>query len=116
MELECLYVQTPRPEPWGLGNGPVRGMTEHQSTCEMKGVVLFVLQGVNFVFVFCHPIPCSSDGNLPAMQETRVRSLVGEDPLVNGMATHSSILAWRVPWTEEPCGLQCMGSQRVGHD
>ena len=45
-----------------------------------------------------------------------VRSLSQEDPLEEGMATHSSILAWRLPWTEEPGGLQSMGSQRVGHD
>ena len=54
--------------------------------------------------------------NLPAMQETRVLSLGREDPLEKGMATHSSILAWRIPWAEEPCGLQSMGSQRVGHN
>ena len=51
--------------------------------------------------------------NLPAMQETRVRSLSQEDPLEKGMITHSSILAWRILWTEEPGGLQSMGSQRV---
>ena len=51
--------------------------------------------------------------SLPA---TQVRSLGQEDPLKKGMATHSSILAWRISWTEEPCGLQSMGSQRVGHD
>ena len=49
--------------------------------------------------------------NLPAMQETRVPSLGGEDPLEEGLATHSSILAWRIPWTEEPSRLQSMGSQ-----
>ena len=54
--------------------------------------------------------------NLPVMQETWVRSLGWEDALEKGMATHSSILAWRIPWTEEPGGLQSMGSQRVGHD
>ena len=54
--------------------------------------------------------------NPPAMQETRVRSLVREDSLEKSMATHSSILAWRIPQTEEPGGLQSMGSQRVGHD
>ena len=54
--------------------------------------------------------------NLPAMQETQVQSLDLEDPLEKGLATHSSILAWRIPWTEEPGGLQSMGSQRVGHD
>ena len=54
--------------------------------------------------------------NLPAVQETCVQSLGQEDPLEKGMATHSSILAWRIPWTEESGGLQSMGSQRVGHD
>ena len=50
------------------------------------------------------------------MQEMWVRSLGQEDPLENGMATHSSILAWEIPWTEEPGGLQSMGSQRIGYD
>ena len=54
--------------------------------------------------------------NLPAMQETRVQFLGGEDPLENGTATHSSIPAWRIPWIEEPGGLQFMGPKRVGHD
>ena len=53
---------------------------------------------------------------LPAMWETRVRSLGQEDPLVEEMATHSSIPAWKIPWTEKPGRLQTMGSQRVGHD
>ena len=53
--------------------------------------------------------------NLPAMQETCVWSLGWEDPLVKGMATHSSILAWTIPWTEEPGGLQFMGLPRVDH-
>ena len=57
--------------------------------------------------------------NLPAMQELqepRVRSLGQEDPLEEGMTIHSSILAWRIPWTEEPGGLQYIGSERVRHD
>ena len=54
--------------------------------------------------------------NLPTMQETQVLSLGQEDPLEKVMATHSSILAWRIPWTETPGGLQSMESQRVGHD
>ena len=54
--------------------------------------------------------------NLPAVQETRVWSLGWEDPLEKEMATHSSILAWKISWTEEPGGLQSTGSQRVGHD
>ena len=53
---------------------------------------------------------------LPAMRETWVPSLGWEDPLEKEMATHSNILAWRIPWTEEPDGLQPIGSQRVGHD
>ena len=92
----------------------------------------------------CHGFPCSSDFSilviflnvfsllwpgiepgllvaqtvkrLPAVQETRVRSLGWEDPLEKEMATHSSTLAWKIPWTEEPCRLQSMASQRVGHD
>ena len=54
--------------------------------------------------------------NLPSMLETRVRSLGREDPLEKGTAILSSILAWRIPWTEKPGGLQSVESQRVGHD
>ena len=54
--------------------------------------------------------------NLPAVQETWLGSLGQEDPLEKGMATHSSILAWRMPWTGKPGGLPSMGSHRVGHD
>ena len=54
--------------------------------------------------------------NLPAMKKTWVQSLGQEDPLEKEMATHSSNLAWKIPWTEEPGGLQSTGSQRVGHN
>ena len=54
--------------------------------------------------------------NLPSMWETRVQSMGQEDPLEKGMATHSSILAWRIEWIEGPGGLQSMGLKRVGHD
>ena len=54
--------------------------------------------------------------NLLVMQETQVQSLGRDDPLEEEMATHSSILAWEIPWTEEPGGLQSMGMQRIGHD
>ena len=54
--------------------------------------------------------------HLPTMRETRVQSLGRENLLEKEMATHSSILAWKIPWTEEPGGLQSTGSQRVGHD
>ena len=53
---------------------------------------------------------------LSTMQETRVRALGWEDPLEKEMAIHSSTIAWKIPWTEEPGRLQSMGSQRVGHD
>ena len=54
--------------------------------------------------------------NLPSRRETCGQPLGWEDPPEEGKATHSSILAWRIPWTEEPGGLQSVGSQRVGHD
>ena len=54
--------------------------------------------------------------HLPTMRETWVQSLGQGDPLKKEMATHSSTLAWRIPWMEEPGGLQCMGLQRLGHD
>ena len=54
--------------------------------------------------------------NMPEKQKTQIQSLSQEDPLEKGMGTHSNILAWRIPWTEEPSRLQSMGSQRVGHD
>ena len=53
---------------------------------------------------------------MPDTQESQVRSLDREDPLKEGMATHSSILAWGIPWTEMPWGLQSMGSKKVGHN
>jgi len=53
---------------------------------------------------------------MPTMQETQIQFLGQDDPLEKGMAIHSSILAWRIPWTEEPGRLQSMGLQRVGHD
>ena len=58
------------------------------------------------------PLVAEAVKNLPEMQETRVQSLCQEDPLEKGMETHSSILAWRIPWTEEPGGIQSVGSQR----
>ena len=64
----------------------------------------------------CNRVVAQTVKNPPAMQETQVGSLGQEDPLEKGMVTHSSILAWRIPWTEEPGGLQSMESQRVGYD
>ena len=71
-------------------------------------------------FLSCLPSPASfvaqTVKNLPAMQETQVQSLGQEDTLEKGMAAPSRILAWRIPWTEEPGGLQSMGLQRVRHN
>ena len=58
----------------------------------------------------------SAEENLPAIQKMQVQSLHQEDPLKEGMATHSTILAWRIPWTEEPGGLQSKGRKRVRHN
>ena len=68
------------------------------------------------MFIFFSSLVAQTVKNLPAVQETWVRSLGQEDPLEKEMATHSSILAWKISWTEKPGGLQSVGSQRVGHD
>ena len=73
-------------------------------------------EGMGYPFQYSWASLVAQSENLPAVQETWVRSLGWEDPLEEGMAAHSSILAWRTPWTEEPDGLQPMGSQRVRHD
>ena len=73
-----------------------------------------ILKANSPLLPFC--FPCQTVKHLSAMRETRVRSLGREDPLEKAMATHSSTLAWKIPWTEEPGGLQSMGSQRVGHN
>ena len=66
-------------------------------------------------YIQVFPVP-QTVKNLPATQETWVQSLGQEDPLEKGIAIYSSILAWRIPWTEDPGRLQSVGSQRVGHD
>ena len=65
---------------------------------------------------YVHSLVAQMVKHLSTMQETLVRSLGQEDSVEKEMATHSTILAWRIPWTEEPGGLQSMGSQRVRHD
>ena len=71
---------------------------------------------ISYSLTFWASLVAQSVKNLPAVQETRVQSLGWEDPLEKEMATHSSILSWKISWTEEPGGLQSMASQRVGHD
>ena len=70
----------------------------------------------NILYRFLASLVAQRLKRLPPMQETWVRSLGREDPLEKEMAIHSSILAWRIPWTEKPGRLQSTGSQRVGHD
>ena len=70
----------------------------------------------NGPYARCAPLVAQLVKNLPAIQEMQVQSLGWEDPLKKEMATHSSILDWKIPWTEDPGRLQSMGSQRVGHD
>ena len=67
-------------------------------------------------YIYCSSLVAQTVKHLPTMQEIRVQSLGREDLLEKEMATHSSILSWKIPWMEEPGRLQSMGSQRVGHD
>ena len=88
-------------------------------TCNQWSHVVFGLDSVTFQFSFwVHwaSLVAQSVKNLPAVQKTKVWSLGQEDPLEKEMTTHSSVLAWRILWTEEPGGLQSMGSQRVRHN
>ena len=78
--------------------------------------VIQILSHVRLVLDIRASLGAQTVKNLPAMQETRVRSPGQEDPLQEKMATHSSIFAWRIPQTEEPVGLHSTGSQRVRHD
>ena len=80
-----------------------------KSLCHVKFYIMKTTESLGF--------PGGSDDKASACkQETQVRSLGREDPLEKEIATHSSTLAWKIPWTEEPGGLQSMGLQRVGHD
>ena len=78
--------------------------------------IIFLVLHVSDIRVYWASLVAQRLKHLPGMQETRVRSLGWEDPLEKEMATHSSTLAWRIPWREEPGRLQSMGLQKVGHD
>ena len=95
--------------PWTEEPGRLQSMGSQESDTTEATLLLLVIP--------CASLVAQRLKGLPAkMRETWVRSLGWEDPLEKEMATHSSILAWRIPWTEEPGGLQSTGSQRVGHD
>ena len=109
-------------QPTGSWLALLRAEYRHQlSGILLQGKLVILLHFFFFlIFIylcFSASMVAQTVKNLPAMQETQVRSLIQEDPLLEeGMATYSSILAWRIPWTEEPGRLQAMGSQRVGHN
>ena len=103
-----------------------RGSSQPSYQTQVSGIVgrFFTVWATSEAFLMGFPcglppwvsLVAQTVKNLPAMKETWVKTLGQEDPLEKRMATHSSILFWRIPWTEEPGGLQSMGSQRVGHD
>ena len=76
----------------------------------------YILISLPALYKFASSLPGQMVKHLSTMRETRVQSLGWEDPLEKEMAIHSSTIAWKIPWTEEPGRLQSMGSQRVGHD
>ena len=86
-------------------------MTNVDSILKSRDITLPIMVHLVKASLVAQTVKC-----LPAMPETQVRSLGGEDPLEKEMATHSSTLAWKIPWTEDPCRLQSMGLQGVGHD
>ena len=88
-------------------NGPVGSQTALHGTETIRNMALVSL---SFYFV------AQLVNNQPSIQETRVRFLGWDDPVEKEMATHCSILAWRIPWTEEPGGLRSLGWHKVGHD
>ena len=78
-------------------------------------LITYSIRGTSYALYRASPV-AQTITNPPAMQKTCVRSLGQEDPLQKGMVTHTSVLAWRIPWTEEPGGLQSTGSQKVRHN
>ena len=103
-----------------LGSPPPpcqQAVQSHQcQSCQLKKKKLSIVDLQCCVNFYGASLVAQRLKRLPGMRETRVRSLGWEDPLEKAVAPHSSILAWRIPWTEEPGRLQFMGSQRVGHN
>ena len=99
------------------GRGTVKGHSVSTQTLVLaKNLKSKTVTFVNHLHFFGTPLVTQTVKNLPAVRETWVPSLSWEDPLEKGMATHPSIVAWRIPWTEQPDGLQSVELQRVGHD
>ena len=107
----------------GIGRGEYVGITAGGSDGQLsRSLEQHILTRIPFLSFMCDRLSLGAAlvaqmvKHLPAMWGTQVQSLGQEDPLEKEMATHSSTLAWKIPWTEEPCRLQFMGLQRVGHD
>ena len=92
------------------------GGTKEQSSLPRGGGRLTITRGIDIRLHQWTSLVAQTVKRLSTMRETQIQSLGWEDPLEKEMAIHSSTIAWKIPWTEEPGRLQCMGSQRVGHD
>ena len=106
--LSNSTLLSPVPHPKATGAGPCKALVLGQQVFTPFHLVLS-----SFIWA---SLVAQMVKRLPTMQETWVRSLGQEDPLGKELATHSSVLAWKIPWTEEPGRLPFMGMQRVGHD
>ena len=108
--LNTLWHVSPTPPPQSCLYWNVHMFFQPSESVEME--ILIYLTGRTLIA----SLVAQTVKSLPAMQETQVWSLGREDPLEQGLAAHSSILAWGIPWAEEPAGLWSVGSQRVRHD
>ena len=120
-QYSCLENSMDRGAWWATIHGVVKSWTWLSDFHTLIVIILhyMIILLSNYNLTYSHnqaSLVAQTVKHLPAMQETRVQSLVREDPLEKEMATHSSILAWQTPWTEEPDGLQSMGSQRAGRN
>ena len=117
----CAIMKTCACSVWFILCVKFKNLMYHQLCLYLLLQHLCLLTKFTFIFMDVHSLGLASlvtqsVKNLPAVQDTGVRSLDWEHPLEKEMATHSSILAWKIAWTEEPGGLQSTGSQRVGHN
>ena len=110
--MSCLYILDINP----LSVISFANVVSHSVGCLYEEIFKCIIIYLIPAFLHWASLVAQSVKNLPAVQETRVRSLGWEDPLEKEMAAHSSLLARKISWTEEPGGLQSIGSQRVGHD
>ena len=113
--LQYPWLENPHGQRSLAGCSPWSHRVGHDWATKHRIGLVCILLIYNLAWVWASPVT-QMVKNLPAMWETRVQSPGWEDPLEKGMTTHSNILAWGIPWIEEPGGLQSMGCQRVGHN